>query len=76
MANQLGNYSDQSWFTSLTREQLVAYLRELHDTWSYRAQLTNEVKRNIAPPIGDPFRTTNLNYLNQVIASKSLVYEK
>ena len=64
--NQLGNYSDQSWFTSLTREQLVAYLRELHDIWAYRAQLTNEVKRNIAPPIGDPFRTTNLNYLNEL----------
>ena len=28
--DQLGNYSDQSWFTSLTREQIVLYLRELY----------------------------------------------
>ena len=25
--DRLGNYSDQSWFTSLTREQIVLYLR-------------------------------------------------
>ena len=64
--DQLGNYSDQSWFTSLTREQIVLYLRELYDIWNYRAQLSNETKRNIAPPIGDPFRTLNMNYLNQL----------
>lgn len=64
--DQLGNYSDQTWFTSLTREHIVLYLRELHDIWNYRAQLSNETKRNIAPPIGDPFRTLNMNYLNQL----------
>ena len=64
--DRLGNYSDQSWFTSLTREQIVLYLRELYDIWNYRAQLSNETKRNIAPPVGDPFRTINLNYLNQL----------
>ena len=41
-------------------------MRELYDIWNYRAQLSNETKRNIAPPIGDPFRTINLNYLNQL----------
>ena len=64
--DQLGNYSDQNWFTSLTREQIVLYLRELYDIWNYRAQLSNETKRNIAPPIGDPFRTINMNYLNEI----------
>ncbi len=64
--DRLGNYSDQSWFISLTRERMVLYLRELYDIWNYRAQLSNETKRNIAPPIGDPFRTLNMNYLNQL----------
>ena len=64
--DRLGNYSDQSWFTSLNHQQIVLYLRELYDIWNYRAQLSNETKRNIAPPIGDPFRTLNMNYLNQL----------
>ena len=64
--DRLGNYSDQSWFTSLNHQQIVLYLRELYDIWNYRAQLSNETKRNIAPPVGDPFRTINLNYLNQL----------
>jgi len=41
-------------------------LRELHDIWSYRAQLSSEIKREIAPPVGDPFRGTNMHYLNQL----------
>ena len=64
--DQLGNYSDQNWFNSLSRERTVTYLRELHDIWAYRAQLSNETKRNIAPPVGDPFRGTNINYLNEL----------
>jgi hypothetical protein len=60
----LGNYSDPAWFLTLNRVKLVKFIRELIDIWSYRAQLTNEVKRKICPPIGDPFRGFNLNYIN------------
>jgi len=62
--DSLGNYSDPAWFLSLNRTKLSKFLRELVDIWSYRAQLTNEVKRKICPPLGDPFRSLNFNYIN------------
>jgi len=60
----LGNYSNSNWFLSLNRHQLIRFVRELIDIWSYRAQLSSEVKRNICPPHGDPFRNVNIQYLH------------
>lgn len=61
----LGNYSDAQWFLTLNRNQLIKFTRELVDIWSYRAPLTNDVKREICPPIGNPFaRMTNYNLFN------------
>ncbi len=59
----LGNYSHPQWFLSLTRNQLTKFMRELHDIFSYRAQLVPEIKRNICPPHGDPFYNVNLHYI-------------
>lgn len=53
--DSLGNYSSPLWFMSLNRNNLIKFLRELIDIWTYRAQLSIEVKRAICPPIGDPF---------------------
>jgi len=60
----LGNYSNSEWLLSLNRYQLIKFIRELSDIWNYRAQLSNEMKRNICPPIGDPFRNLSIPYLN------------
>jgi len=60
----LGNYSDPAWFKSLNRTKIIKFLRELIDIWTYRAQITNELKRKICPPTGDPFRGLNFNYIN------------
>ena len=60
----LGNYSNANWFLSLNRNQLIKFIRELMDIWNYRAQLPNETKRNICPPIGDPFRNLSIQYVN------------
>lgn len=60
----LGNYSNANWFLNLNRIQLIKFIRELMDIWNYRAQLPNETKRNICPPIGDPFRILNIQYVN------------
>jgi len=60
----LGNYSDPSWFLSLPRVQMIKFVRELIDIWSYRAQLTSEMKRKICHPTGDPFRNINFSYLH------------
>jgi hypothetical protein len=51
----LGNYSNSKWFMDLTKPKMVTMLREIIDIWSYRAHLTNETKRNICPPVGNPF---------------------
>jgi len=60
----LGNYSNSEWFLTLNRNQLIKFMRELVDIWSYRAPLTPEVKRAICPPNGNPFsRLPNYNVL-------------
>jgi hypothetical protein len=61
--DSLGNYSDPAWFLSLNRQQIVKFVRELHDIWDYRAQLTVQTKRNVCPPNGDPFRSININHI-------------
>ncbi len=64
--DSLGNYSQSQWFSSLNRGLLIRYMRELSDIWMYRAQLTNDVKIQICPPNGDPFRNTNLNNIQNM----------
>ena len=60
--DDLGNYTDQNWFLDLnTNIKLIKFVRELHDIWSYRAQLSQEVKNNITNFM-DPF--LNINMMN------------
>ncbi len=61
--NSLGNYSKSEWFTELTREKVVVFIRELYDIWNYRAQLLPEIKISIVPPHGNPFININIHYL-------------
>jgi hypothetical protein len=61
--NELGNYSDFKWFLSLNKNKLIRFVRELADIWNYRAQIELQVKRNICPPNGDPFRNLNMQYI-------------
>ena len=53
--DSLGNYSNASWFTSLSRTKLLTFARELIDIWNYRANLSPETRLSICPPLGDPF---------------------
>lgn len=62
--DSLGNYSSPSWFSSLNQSQLIKFIRELMDIWSYRAQLSLEIKRNICPPLGNPFQ--RLQHITQL----------
>ena len=62
--DSLGNYSNSEWFLSLNRYQLIKFIRELSDIWNYRAEISNEMKRNICPPNGDPFRNLSMNNIN------------
>lgn len=72
--NSLGNYSDFNWYHNLSKVNLIRFLRELLDIWMYRAQLTNEIKYEICPPYGNPFRfmdMTRINVLNHYNLYKS-----
>ena len=76
--DSLGNYSNYQWFLSLNRNQIIKFVKELIDIWSYRAQLNNEIKRNICPPNGDPFRNLHIQYLhteNELFNVKKKVLE-
>jgi hypothetical protein len=52
----LGNYTNADWFLSLLQPNLVRFLVELNDIWSYRANLTENVRREICPNHRDLFR--------------------
>jgi hypothetical protein len=62
--NALGNYSNSEWFLSLSRSNLIKFVRELGDIWNYRAQLSLEVKSKICPPHGLPFSNLNIPYIH------------
>jgi hypothetical protein len=52
--DQLGNYTNDTWFTNLTERGLVHLFRYLYDIWTYRGQLTRQTKLNISS-LQDPF---------------------
>lgn len=64
--NSLGNYSKSEWFTDLSKDKLVIFIRELYDIWNYRAQLLPDTKRLIVPPHGNPFMNINVHYLRDL----------
>jgi hypothetical protein len=57
--NTLGNYSDSEWFIALQRAELIRFIRNVHDIWYYRANLSQEMKERICPPSGNPFVLNN-----------------
>lgn len=52
----LGNYTNANWFLALNQPTLVRFIVELNDIWSYRANLSELVKREICPNHRDLFR--------------------
>ena len=77
--NELGNYADHNWLWSLNRISLVRFIREIIDIWQYRANLSNDVRRAICPPSGQPFADVpynslpSLDTLRLLKASESLI---
>jgi hypothetical protein len=61
--DQLGNYTNTSWFSNLTDRGLVNLFRYLYDIWTYRGQLTQQTKNRICS-LQNPFLgMTNLQTL-------------
>jgi hypothetical protein len=58
--NSHGHYADSAWFGELNIAQIMRFMRELADIWNYRAQIIPQLKLDICPPNGDPFRYVDL----------------
>lgn len=54
---------DHNWLWSLGRLSIIRFIREIYDIWAYRAQLSDDVKRQICPPYGNPFRRVSIHSL-------------
>jgi len=71
-----GNYTDTAWFINLSRSNIIRFIRELHDIWCYRAQISQQVKIAICPPNGNPFinlrnHTNTLNTMSDIELKKN-----
>lgn len=53
--DNLGNYTSDVWFRSLSHLQLIRFYRVLYDIWIIRGQLSYQLKRSICP-FYDPFQ--------------------
>jgi len=54
--DQLGNYTQVSWFTSLNVTSYIRLFRHLYDIWYYRGQLSRDTRTKICP-LAAPFET-------------------
>jgi len=54
--DNLGNYTNVSWFLDLNIYKLKNFYKELEDIWNYRLSLTIEQKKEIIHPTGILFR--------------------
>lgn len=63
--DDLGNYTDPSWMTSLTLPYLKKYHYYLQDIWYWSFQASLNDKKRIYPPNGTPF-TTNQGLVNSI----------
>ena len=68
--NKLGNYADHLWLWSLNKHNLIKFIKCLIDIWSYRANLSNEMKRLICPPHGDPRVGISLHSIHNMDLNK------
>ena len=50
--DNLGNYTDISWFLELNTYKLKIFYKELEDLWNYRLSLSIEQKKQIIYPNG------------------------
>jgi hypothetical protein len=63
--DQLGNYTSSTWFDQLDANKLMRLYRYLYDIWTYRGQISNEVKRRICS-LQDPFISSHPSRINHI----------
>ena len=55
-----GYQTDIDWFNELDKIRLIHLVKHLRDIWFYRLQLSDDMKKNICHPHGEPFINTRL----------------
>lgn len=76
LMDSYGNYTNITWFKNLNKQSMIKYIKELHDIWYYRANITHDIKNKICPPYGNPFICCNINNLeplNENILKKNII---
>ena len=75
--SSFGVICSSEWFLSLTRNKLIYFIHELYDVWMNRADLTQEVKKRICYPSGNPFKHINMHFIhttnNDLFAKKMVM---
>ena len=69
--DELGNYTNVSWFLDLNLHKLKVFYKELEDIWNYRLSLTSEQKKQIIYPNGILF-TIPLSIIYSITNKKKL----
>jgi len=54
--DDLGNYTNYNWVMSLDMAHMMRFILEMNDIWSYRANLSEDIKRDICPGYRDLFQ--------------------
>ena len=72
---RMGYFVDINWFYELNLVQLKDLYKSLEDIWNYRAQLSLEVKKSIAPPNGILYsvRINDINRINNKIEIMEII---
>lgn len=71
-----GYQTDIEWFNELDKIRLIHLVKHLRDIWFYRLQLSDEMKKNICHPHGDPFINTRLRgiqYMNIISIQENVL---
>jgi len=53
--DSLGYCTQIEWISQLNNKQLCRFIYEIYDIWMYRSQLTQDTRKNLCPPSGNPF---------------------
>lgn len=73
--DQLGNYTQSVWFSSLNRREFIRFFRTLYDIWYFRGQLTRETRMSICV-LYDPFVEFNRETIHWYEVNIDVIKEK
>lgn len=61
--DELGHYTQYAWFYNLDKRKILKFINELRDVWEYRLNLSQDIKKQVCPPLGKPFQMLSIPIL-------------